>query len=302
MKLPAFFFALMTVAVLGSGCSTVQERLAGGECECEPVEPCEISPEMIASAVVTQQVHSAHRVAATRGQELTRKAQEAAAEADKDDDGIRRAEDLASERIDPTLSDAAVDFDDDDERDAFAERYDIALPDNAEVFRHQFAPDDRSALAVHTPGVDLRIYADDNFLASIDLEDYDEVIADDDALPVSSDAIDLVRGDITQLQLIHASTDDDGATTYYMAVYKLIGPKIGTIFHKPFAIADDDGAISPLAEVRYLYGLESRVIEWVSLTDGEPVEEPDHYEWNRWEGVYRIPEPPPTAPDPGGSS
>lgn len=300
MSLRTYLLTIMMLAVLSSGCSTVQQWLGAEECDCDPVEPCEVSTETIAHAVVTHQVEAAHQRAATEGEQLAQHAQpEHEDEADDpEEEALRRAEERAAEPIDPTLPDATVRFEGEDERESFADRHGIDVSDNAQVFRHRFTPDDRSAIAVHRPGEALELHDnDDGLVASLPLDEYDDTVVVDDSLPVAPVAVELVRDRVTQLQLVHAKTDDDGNTTYYMGIYKLIGPKIGTVFHSPIAVADEDDTVTPLAEVRYLYGMDARFIEWTSLEGDESKGESEHYQWNEWEGVYRIPNPPPTAPD-----
>ncbi len=292
MKYPICLLALISLTISLSGCSTLQGWFAA-DCECEPAEPCHISEEDIAWAMVKYEVESAYLRASAQGAQLG-----VVEEDDDGDESVRTADQLAYDRIDPTIPDAQVSFDDDEARQAFEERYGVDVPEGAQVFRHRFHPDDPSAIAVHLPGHYLRIYEDGSPSATLQLDHFDDSVPDGDELPVKATAIRLVRDRPTQLQLLHADTDEEGVTTYYLGIYKMIGPKIGTIFLKPVAHFDDEGSRSPLAEVGYLYGFDARIIEWLPVDDeGDSDAEPRHYKWNQWEGVYRVPKPPPTAPD-----
>lgn len=274
------------------GCTSIQQRLATQDCECEAVEPCESPDRKIAHAVAEHEIDSAQHAAATE-----KKAARAAEEQEKEDqetddsDVIRSAEELAQAPVDPTVPESIVEFEDEDDRKAFQERHDVDIADDARVFQEHFADDDHSAIAVHNPGESLEIYSDRRQVASLEFDEFAAVDEPHDELPVSATAIDLVRDQATQLKLVHSKTDDDDTTTYYVGIYKLIGSKIGTIFFEPVAIAEDDGSVELLADIGYLHGLDDRIIEWIPVDD-----EPTTYEWNHWEGVYHIPEPPPTAP------
>ena len=288
-----FIIIAASMALVISGCSTVQKWVGDSDCDCEVVEKCPApTTDEIARAIVTHQIDYAYERASSEGEI-------AAHTLDKEDDqdGARRTEELALEPIDPTLDDAALNFDDDDHRASFEESSGLQVPEDGELFRGTFESPDRSAVAVHRPGESIDLYADGQSVASLSIEEFDGESIPDDAFSFPTGAIDLVREGTVQLKLIHAESDEDGAVTYHLAIYKIIGDKIGTIFRKPIATKTQDGTVDPFGDLRFLHGVDHRIIEWTPLDDnGEPDGEAIRYEWNRWEGVYRIPEPPPTAP------
>lgn len=294
-------FLLPFLLIGFTGCAPTQQWLQPRVCECESADADDSNSSQIAHAIAFHQVDQAHYRAETDGDEAALAIKEAqAAEEEEEDEEVwyRSADDLAYEPIDPTISDTVIALASDEDREQFEDRYNIDAPEPGEAFRGRFRAQDRSTIAVHRPGEALEIYSDGELIASQNLEQFDRVIADDDITRFPTGALDLIRGSDVQLKLVHAEAHEDGSVTYHLGIYQLIGEYIGTAFRQPIARADKDGTVRRLADLRFLHGYDSRIIEWIPLDEnGDPVDEPLQYKWNHWEGVYRLPGPPPTAPD-----
>lgn len=294
----------VTIFVVLGGCSTTQEMLEPRVCDYEAErnevrQDCERQSVEIAGAIADHEVARARTRADDEGQETARELERMAREEDEGDDDLYRApEELAEEPINPVVADSDIHFEDQDDRDEFEETRDIAPPEEGQVFRGRFTGGERQTVAIHRPGQTLALYSGDGRrISTVDLDEYDRQIApEDDIMDFETGAIELVQDGTEQLQLLHAESDEDGRVTYYLRIYKFIGSRIGTIFSRPVAVRDGDD-LQRIARPRYLHGLDHRIIEWTPLDEeGEAAAEPEQFEWNRWEGVYRIPEPPPTAP------
>lgn len=152
--------------------------------------------------------------------------------------------------------------------------------------------------AVLIPGKNLRVYYEGSITAQRRLEHHAQgvdlsVVAEE---PVA--AVQLVRDGSTQILVHYAERSPEGATLYRVAVYKVIGPEVGTVFEQTLARrASDDDPIEHIGRFRVLEGKNHRFIEWIHLdAEGNPAGPPQILRWNHWEGVFRPPTPPPTAP------
>ncbi len=193
----------------------------------------------------------------------------------------------------PAVTSAMIPLSTERERATFATAYGFNPPAGALAFQGGFNATGDHTIAMYLPGQSLRFYRDGSLIAQHRFEDHAPVDAD---LGVEPTAVNLTGGDAQQLQLVHAVPNDDGIT-YYLGIYKVIGQFVGTTFYKPIARQAADGQVQRIADFRFLEGEDHRVIEWTDLDgDGQPIGEPTLYEWNRWEGVFRVPGPPPTAP------
>ena len=296
---------LLLILLLGclsvTGCASTQTWLQSSVCDCEvDKKSCNIDESDIAYAVALHQVDVAHYRAEFDGEQAGVHAQQAREEEEKEADeeaSYRSMEELALEPINPTLPQSEITLETEEAQQNFANTFGVAPPSIGQAFQDAFRRHDRSVLAIHRPGEALELYRDGARLASRDLSDYAAVTPPEDLISLPTGAVELVRNGSVQLKLVHAREQEDGGITYYVAIYKLIGNKIGTIFHHPIASSSPDGELTRQADLRYLHGKDHRIIEWITLDEeGMPDGEPQRFEWNRWEGVYRIPGPPPTAP------
>ncbi len=287
------------------GCAPTQAWLQGSVCKCETESACDASSTEVAHAVALHQIDVAHYRAEfdgdRAGAQVLREKEEAEksenGEADEREAAYRSMEELALEPIDPTLPQSRISLDGEADRESFANTFGIAPPEEGQIFQAAFKRHDRSVLAIHRPGQALDLYRGGSALASLDLSNYDDLPVPDDLISLPTGAIELVRNGSVQIKLIHARQNEDGEISYSLAIYKLIGNEIGTIFHHPIAYIDQSGELTRQGDLRYLHGMDHRTIEWIPLDEeGKPEGEPLRFEWNRWEGVYRVPGPPPTAP------
>lgn len=152
--------------------------------------------------------------------------------------------------------------------------------------------------AVVIPGNNLRIYSEGSVTAQRRLNRHAKGV---DLSPVTDSpvtAVQLVRDGSTQILVHYAERSGDGATLYKVAIYKVIGPEVGSVFEQTLARrASDNEPVEHLGRFRVLQGKTHRFIEWTHLdAEGNPAGPPQILRWNRWEGVFRPPTPPPTAP------
>lgn len=298
--------AFLIFVVVLAGCSTTQEVLEPRVCDYEAEraevrDDCERQTLEIVGAIASHEIDRAFDHAVSDGEETARELQRMAQrEDDEADDLYRDPEELAEEPINPVVADSPVEFESEEAREDFEEAHDLELTDDVEVFRGRFKPGEPRTTAVHRPGQSLRLYDPrGQSVSSVDLSSYEQRLPPADEISdFPTGAVELVQDGSDQLKLLHAESDDQGRITYHLSVYKFIGSRIGTIFSQPIAVREAaDEPVHTLARVRYLHGLDHRIIEWTPIDEeGEQTEEPTHYEWNRWEGVYRVPKPPPTAP------
>ena len=205
-------------------------------------------------------------------------------------------EHIADEPIDPAAGRRLAA--DDPLVEEYLDEEDLDTGDSGRFYEGHFDDEASTIIAHYFPGDHLRFHHGDQLLASAPLDDFDDHLPDGDILYIETGPVDLVAGDGHQLMLVQRRTDDDGIQTYYLTIYKLIAERIGTIFSKPIAHRDDQQALVRTLDIRVLHGTDHRVIEAIPLDDdGQPAGDPQRYEWNPWEGVYRLPHAPPTAPD-----
>ena len=285
------------------GCASLKQWAEPHVCDCEPEvmeARSDCQQEMLteaATAVLAYQLDQAHYRAATNVDELAAEIQHADEQED-DDSPYRDPEDFAEEPVNPVVVDSPIELDDEDQREQFQEDYDLELDEHDRVFRGNFLSQDSSSIAVYRPGDAVNFYDDDRLFASLDIEEhYEDVTAPEDLTDFAPGAVELVQDGTHQLKLIHAEIDEDDRHVYHLNLYKVIGSEIAKIFSQPVGIEDPEGEVRPIAELQFLHGVEDRRIKWTPLTEeGEPEGDPKQYRWNRWEGVYRVPQPLPTAP------
>lgn len=199
--------------------------------------------------------------------------------------------------VDVVEASARVDISSDAERRAAEQKYGVSLPSNAHVMAGDFLRDQES-LAVVIPGNSIKIYSNGRLAAqrslantapSADFSDLNAEIA----LPVR-----LVQNNSLQLLVHLAEPQPDGAILYKARIYKVIGSDLGIIFDQTLARRQaSDQPLQRLGNYEFLQGMNHRFIRLTTFdADGNPLEEPQVLRWNRWEGVYRLPVPPPTAP------
>ncbi len=289
------------IAVLSSACAPAQQWLEPRVCDCsqdieEARTEAEPTPAEMAVPPASVHVEYAHARATEDGEQQAR---ELEAGAESDDDPYLDPEDLAEYPVNPVVDDSQIGLETEDDLRDFEERYDTEVSDTDRAFHINIGGNAPSAVAIHRPGQALEIYADGRRIDSLELDEYDDQPVVEELTDYPAGPVELISDGTEQLKLFHARTDDDGSTTYEVSFYKVIGSRIGTIFRKPIAVRNADQSLVRHADIRFLHGIDHRVIQWIEFDDEQqPGGEPELYEWNHWEGVYRIPEPPPTAPRP----
>lgn len=330
MRISNLFFVSIALLAL-SGCATIQQQLQPLVCECEMADTCAPAPRdmEIATAIALHQVgtahHRAHGEFAYRAPEG--ELNEAIADADGVDEAVEEAT-LAAPQVEPAAQasqratseprrsraatrgtgdavdavnqDLSIPLTTDRERETFAAAYGIQPPAGALAFQGVFDRSGQSSVAIVEPGVRVRFYRDGALIAQHQFEDRAPLEISEELAAIiahPSSALDLLNGPLHHLQMVHAIPGEEDTMTYYLGLHKVIGQFVGTSFYQPIARRDASGEVQPLAAIRYLQGDEHRTIEWIHLDEsGQPVGEPVLYEWNRWEGVFRVPGLPPTAP------
>lgn len=88
----------------------------------------------------------------------------------------------------------------------------------------------------------------------------------------------------------------------YVGVYKLVGSYIGTSFQRVIARRTPESKqFQRIGKYEFTRREDKAAIRWISLGAGRDGSNRNETEtvliWNHWEGVFRPPGPPPTAPD-----
>ncbi|MFW5967230.1 MAG: hypothetical protein ACOCV2_06910, partial [Persicimonas sp.] len=207
------------------------------------------------------------------------------------------------EPIDPTAEDVVVE---DDDREELGQKYNVDLDDeDVTVFEGNFSvTEDGTQLLVIEQTKRMTVYSHDRKLAELELdgqpgvEGFEEL--DFEADQLEPRAVRLVKDDTFQVMLFWREEDDEGEFAYKVAAFKPIGEFIGRIFERTLATrAGEDEELERRGAFEVLRGDDDRFVRWIPADDnGELLtDEAEILEWNKWEGVYRVPEPPPTAPD-----
>lgn len=194
---------------------------------------------------------------------------------------------------------ARVDNSSSKERSAAEQKYGVSLPSgsNVSVMTGEFFPD-QDNLVIVTPGNSIKIYTGGRLAAQRPLPKQDSAtdlseLTRDIAVPVR-----LVQNSTLQI-LVHSAEQQPGGAIFYKArIYKVFGNEIGVIFEETIArrVAKDQ-PIQRLGQLEFLQGMNHRFIRWTAFDkNGKLAAEPRILRWNRWEGAYRVPTPPPTAP------
>lgn len=232
--------------------------------------------------------------------------------------------------VDPTLDRRIYELSDESDRKAFSE---ISELDPAELdgklaipgtylkpekfeefedpefrgFDHLSEEQKNNQVAVITPGEHVEVYAGTEQFAAIDFETQVDVPSE----LATVKPVRVVGDETIQLLFYWPEESDDGETVRYKAgLLKVIGPFVGKLFEETVARqpvpegqeGEDKEAESALKRTRQVEVLRGKSKPLIRVTpidsSGEPaVDGAQILEWNPWEGVFRVPKPPPTAPD-----
>lgn len=247
-------------------------------------------------------------------------------------DGSSDAGDSPHVPVDPTLERRVYDLTDESDRKAFSERSalepseldgKLAIPGTylkPETFEEFEDPEFRgfdhlsdeqknNQVAVVTPGERVEVYAGTEQFAAIDFDTQ----ADVPSKLATVEPVRVVGDETTQLLFYWPEKSDDGETVHYKAgLLKVIGPFVGKLFAETVArrpapedeknqdqATKAERELKRTKQVEILRGESNPLIRVTPLdSSGEPaVDRAQILEWNPWEGVFRAPKPPPTAPD-----
>ena len=227
---------------------------------------------------------------------------------DPDGSADKQGEDLSAEQADVTEPDThdaaaleefpielgtAVNVADPKERDRVKRNYLFRgeADDGRVVLEGEFSSRNQAELAVIDVGKTFEVYSDSArvaqspFLFSAPPKEMGPFV-------VSSQ---LVRDGRAEIITRVVSTNESGQQVLELAIWKVIGGEVAIVFRKPLARLSD-GKWVPVGNVHFLTGQRNRFIEYVpNDANGQPGT-PEIYRWNRWEGLFRIPKPVPTAP------
>ncbi len=205
--------------------------------------------------------------------------------------------------VDPRVAGARVANNDAAAFDRLQEQFGVDLGDDAHtaVFTGNFSSNEGDELVVVKPGKEIEVYGAQERIAHVALHG--------DATPKalaalkldkakSIEAVRLVQDGTLQLMLHWREKDEQGNYAYKVGVFKVIGSYIGRIFVRTLAMSDAKGKVRRTGTFEVLRGKKSRFIRWIPANDaGELLtDQAVVLRWNHWEGVFRVPKPPPTAP------
>jgi hypothetical protein len=291
---------------LVSGCQTVRGMLKPYVCDCsvDAAHACSDSDD---------EPSGAEAIVALTRQETRAALRDARHEVGIEDDSpTLRKLDRASQQpqrdplelIDPTVTDAHVAPDDTSRTTTLAERFGNNLSDESHsVFAGQFSPGGEEQLAVVRAGEALQFYDVEGALARLELsgdfapDTFEELgIEPERSAPR---AIRLVRDGTLQVLLHWREEDEERGTVYKVGAFKVIGSFVGRIFVRTLATADpENGEVRRHGAYEFLHGDAHGFIRWIPADDSGQLQtdQAEILQWNRWEGVYRVPRPAPTAP------
>lgn len=218
---------------------------------------------------------------------------------EEDDDEVAQPTRDPLEPVDPFVADAQAVFESDADREVFAAAHGVTPEEGALAFVGPFMRYQDGAAAVYTPGQSLSFYTNGQLHAQLDLSHtVAEGVRWEGISEHQPGALRVVRDGTLQVLIPYAvDRGEEGARDYYVGIYKVIGNFVGRIFerrvaHRPAA----DAEVQVLGAITFMRGASHRAIGWSPL--GEEGGEPEVLRWNNWEGVFRVPGPPPTAPRP----
>lgn len=118
-------------------------------------------------------------------------------------------------------------------------------------------------------------------------------------IPAPALPVRIILDGTTQLLVWHIVEAPDGTQQLHVTLLKPIGSFIGKTLDRVVAIRPDrDSAWSVIGRLDILRSQKHHALRWSPLApDGAPGDKsPQLLLWNRWEGVFRTPKPPPARP------
>ncbi len=305
---------LLLISLALSGCQTMRGMLKPYVCDCSAEtasQSCPTDPKDQSLTAVAQSRQETER-AVSHARE--------AALPDSGDSGdeapslrkLERAEKKKKEPkvdpmkvADPAVEDARVDLGAADEPNRLQDSFGIELPDEDDgfAFTGNFTPNEGREVAVIHAGRDLAFYGSQGRIAHLPMDiEWDASTFEElefETARTTPRAVRLVRDGTLQILLHWREEDEDGRVAYKVGAFKVIGAFVGRIFEKTLATREaPDGELRRRGTYEFLHGKSHHYVRWIPADDtGELlVDQAEVLQWNRWEGVYRVPKPPPTAP------
>lgn len=308
---------LLGLAVLAlTGCQTVRSMLKPYVCDCARNPTAQSCP----GDTDKKQADSEPATLMARSQQATSTAVERAraeAELEADDKPALRTLDRAQQDhqpqgdpldvVDPVVYSANVADDDTATQDRLQETYGVAFPESADavVLTGNFSPEEGDEMVVVEAGKELTVYGADARIARVDLPGSfaPQAFADlgVDMVVAGPQAVRMVQDGTLQILMGWQEKTDKGAIAYKVGIFKVIGSFVGRAFVRTIATRDQEGGeLVQKGAFEVLRGQKNRAIRWIPAdADGQlQTDQAVVLQWNHWEGVYRVPKPPPTAPKP----
>lgn len=302
---------LLLISLALSGCQTMRGVLKPYVCDCSAETASQSCPtdreEQSLTAVALSQQKTERAVSHAR--------EEALPDSDDETPSLRKLERAEKKKkepkvdpmkvAEPEVEDARVELDADDESERLQDSFGIELPDDGDgfAFTGNFTPNAGEELAVVHAGRDLAFYGSDGRIAHLPLDiEWDASTFEElelEAARTTPQAVRLVRDGTLQILLHWREEDDDGHVAYKVGAFKVIGAFVGRIFEETLATREaPDGELRRRGTYEFLHGESHHYVRWIPADDtGELlIDQAEVLQWNRWEGVYRVPKPPPTAP------
>lgn len=277
---------VVCLALLVSGCGAVKGALKPWVCDCEPRETaCADGSAALASR--EQPIVDA--------KPAPRKAEDA-----PDTDGDSAEDDAFDETAPRTVVDPYVDALVTPASPGWPQLRDATglpdeLPASSKVLRGNFDRRGSIEAAMLVPAKTITIQGENRRILSEPIaEDFSvPSIAKNWARPVG--AARLVADEVNEI-LVFGLDKSGEIELVTFSVYKVFGDRIGRVFTTEVGRVGP-GGVSKTALVEFVGGRRNVGIRLTPLdASGVPdTQRSETYEWNRWEGMFRVPNPPPTA-------
>jgi len=160
------------------------------------------------------------------------------------------------------------------------------------ILEGNFERSEGNELVVITPGSSVDIYSGKGRVArsTFDLDpSHPQVKAMGIQQPVA--ASELVRDGYMEV-VVYGVRKNEDTEVLEVRVLKVIGEFAATVFSAPLAV-QESGTWRSVGSFNITRGLRHRFLIYTRSQDPENQEV---YRWNHWEGMYRVPYTPPTAP------
>ncbi|MGM0557365.1 MAG: hypothetical protein ACQEVA_13360 [Myxococcota bacterium] len=206
------------------------------------------------------------------------------------------------ELVEPDIASALIASDDEEALSKLHATYPVpeSLPESAVLLKANFDADEGQELAVVEPGRRIQIFDESQRLADLKFSTSTAQTSPKKVKRSGTSAVKIVRDGTAQILTHWTEKSEDGGVIYKVGVFKLIESYIGTAFEAELARKPTDSkAFVSSGTYEFLRGGDHAFIRWIPTTDEGDFDasEATVYKWNKWEGVYRIPAPPPTAPE-----